>query len=223
VRHFAAVAEIETPHQQARQRWAGHVGAIVEAKQWWKYTTLLCLLGWVGTVYFYGIKLDTKPPVEIVYVGIDADGIATILGKTSGTMAPTKLMIEERIRRFIVVTRGLVLDRDAVRKQWLEDAYQWVTPRGSALLTEWAKEREPLLKAGKISIGIEIAQMLRQSDHSYEVRWVETLRNQNNGVTEKSQWSGTYTTKVDKPKTDKEARANATGVFIDYFATTRTR
>lgn len=223
MRHFPTVAGVETPHQRAWQRWAGHVGAIVEAKQHWKYATFLCLAGLVGTIYYFGLKLDHKPPVEVVYVGVEAEGIATVLGKAPGVMAPTKAMVEERIQRFVVLTRGLVLDRDAVRKQWLEDAYRWVTPRGSTLLTEWAKEREPIIKAGKISIAVEVHQMLRQSDHSYEVRWTETLRNQNNGLLEKSQWSGTYTTKVDKPKTEKEARANSTGVFIDYFAATRTR
>ena len=70
---------------------------------------------------------------------------------------------------------------------------------------------------------MKINQKLRLSDASYEVRWTEILRNQNNGKTETSQWSGNYVTVVEKPKSVEEARANATGVFIDYFTATRTR
>lgn len=224
LRHFSATGVVETPHQRARQHWAGHVGRIIDARGAWQCATFLLLVALIGVTYFFGIKLAHQPPLEVMYVGIDAEGIATILGKSPSTVAPTRLMVEERIRRFITLTRGLVLDRDAVRRQWLEDAYHWVTPRGNALLTEWAKEREPLMKAGKISISVDIGQMLRQSDQTYEVRWTETVRNQNNGVTEKpTSWSGTYATKIEKPKTEKEARANSSGVFIDYFATTKTR
>jgi len=223
MRHFRAVGQVETPYHTAWQRWAGHVGLIIEAKQAWKWAFFLTQAGLIGTLYFYGVKLDRKPPVELVYVALDADGIATVLGKAPGLNAPTKLMVEERIERFVKLTRGLILDRDAVRRQWLEDAYRWVTPRGSQLLNEWALEREPLIKVGKISIEVKINQKLRLSDASYEVRWTEILRNQNNGKTETSQWSGNYVTVVEKPKSVEEARANATGVFIDYFTATRTR
>jgi type IV secretion system protein VirB5 len=131
--------------------------------------------------------------------------------------------MEARLRRFIGVTRGKLLDQVAVGKAWKEDAYNWVTPRGALLLNEWATERQAILRNPKVSIGVDITRLLVKPDGSYDVWWTETQRNHNNAQEATTYWTGTYQLTVDKPKNEKQLLANETGVFVDYFTATKAK
>lgn len=223
--NFAPLAEIETPWKKAKQTWDNRLGKAWREGHYWMYAFFLMLAYncWAGYQATHLEHARAARPIEIFYVAMDANGIATVLGKAPLQTTPTKAAMEARVRRFLTLTRGKTLDQVQVGKAWKEDAYNWVTPRGAILLNEWADERKLVLRSPKVSIAVEITRLLLKSDSSYDVWWTETKRDHNNNREDVSAWSGNYVVKVDKPKDEKQLMANETGVFIDYFAVTRAK
>ena len=225
MKSFAPVAEIETPWKKAKQTWDNRLGKAWREGHYWMYAFFVTLAFTMWSEYTNKTMAQARAakPIDIFYVAMDANGIATVLGKAPMQTTPGKAAMEARVRRFLLLTRGKTLDQVAVGKAWKEDAHNWVTPRGALLLNEWAQERKPVLHNPKLSIAVDVTRVILKSDGSYDVWWTETRRDHNNNKEEVSAWSGNYTVKVDKPKDEKQLMANETGVFIDYFATTRTR
>ena len=225
MQNYAPVAEIETPWKRAKQTWDNRLGKAWREGHYWMYAFFLTLAFLVWSEYTHKQLAQARAarPIEIFYVAMDANGIGTVLGKAPLQTTPGKAAMEARVRRFLTLTRGKVLDPVAVAKAWKDDLYQWVTPRGAQLLNEWAQERKPALHNPKVSIAVEITRLLVKNDHTYDVWWTETKRNHHNTREEVSHWSGNYTVKVDKPKDERQLLANETGVFVDYFAVTRAR
>jgi type IV secretion system protein TrbF len=223
--NWAPVAETETPWKRAKQTWDNRLGkAWREGHYWmWACFVTLGLLVWVEVQNKRLEKVRAAHPIQIFYVAMDANGIGTVLGKAPLQTTPGKAAMEARLRRFIVVTRGKLLDQVAVGKVWREDAYNWATPRGALLLNEWAQERQAILRSPKVSIAVDITRLIVQSDGSYNVWFTEVKRDHNNNKEETTYWSGTYTLKVDKPQNEKQLMANETGVFVDYFAVTKAK
>jgi type IV secretory pathway TrbF-like protein len=222
---FAPLAEVETPHKTAKQTWDNRLGkAWREGHYWmWAFAIMLGLNIWQ---YYTHQRLEQRRiarPIEIFYVAMSEDGIGKVLGKAPLQATPTKAALEARVRRFVLLSRGKSLDPVVVQAAWKEQLYQWVTPRGTTLLNEWAREREAVLRSPKVSISVMIDRVLVQSDQTYDVWWTETRRDHNNNKEDVSRWSGNYTVKIDKPKDEKQLMANETGVFIDFFATTRAK
>lgn len=223
MRSYGPLTEVETPFRRAKQTWDDRLGKAWREGHFWMYAFFVMLLFniWSGCAEKQLAKKRLANPIEIFYVAMDAGGIGTVLGKAPLQTTPTKAAMEARVRRFIILSRGKVLDPVAVSKAWKDDLYNWVSPRGTTLLNEWATERKPVLHNPKVSIGVDITRLVLKSDASYDVWWTETRRDHNNNKEELSYWSGNYTVKVDKPKNEKQLLQNETGVFVEYWSVTR--
>lgn len=225
MQHFAPFTEIDTPHRRAKQTWDNRLGRLWRDGHYWMFAffVMLAYTVWSGYANKQMEAARAARPVEIFYVAMDANGISQVLGKAPLQTTPGAAAKEARVRRFIVLSRGKSLDPVAVAKSWKDDLANWVTPRGTNLLNEWALERKPLLHNPKVSISVEITRLIVKSDQSYDVWWTEVKRDHNLNREETSAWSGNYTVVVEKPTTEKQLMANETGVFIDYFMATRAR
>src|SRR5262245_36838512 len=225
MRNFAPRAPMETPWQRAKQIWDNRLGKAWREGHYWMWACfgMLGLLVWVEVQNKRIERARAVHPIEIFYVAMDANGIGTVLGKAPLQTTPGKAAMEARLRRFIAVTRGKLLDQVAVGRVWREDAYNWVTPRAAVLLNEWAQERQAVLRSPKVSVAVDITRVLIKPDGSYDVWWTETKRDHNNNREETTYFTGTYTLTVDTPKNEKQLMANETGVFVDYFAVTKAK
>jgi len=223
--NFAPVAELDTPHRRAKQTWDTRLGKAWREGHYWMlaFFVMLAYTLWAGYMNKRMEQYRAARPIEIFYVALDANGIAQVLGKAPLQVTPNKVAMEARVRRFVQLSRGKSLDPVAVSKTWKEDLYNWVTPRGATLLNEWAQERKSLLHTPKVSIAVDLTRLIVKSDGSYDVWWTETKRDHNNNKEEVTPWSGNYTVKVEKPQNEKQLMANETGVFVDYFSTTRAK
>ena len=148
MKSFAPVAEIETPWKKAKQTWDNRLGKAWREGHYWMYAffVTLAFTMWSEDTNKTMAQARAAKPIDIFYVVMDANGIATVLGKAPMPTTPGKAAMEARVRRFVLRMRGKTLDQVAVGKAWKEDAYNWVTPRGALLLNEWAQERKSVLQ-----------------------------------------------------------------------------
>ncbi len=85
---------------------------------------------------------------------------------------PTDAQIAWHLARFIEQVRGISADPVIVRENWLK-AYEFVTDKGALALGDYAKVYDPFAKVGKVQIAVEVASVIRASDDSFRVEWVE--------------------------------------------------
>ena len=85
---------------------------------------------------------------------------------------PTDPQIAWHLARFIEEVRGIPADPVVLRNDWLE-AYRFVTDRGALTLNDYARTSDPFSKLGKTQIAVDVASVVRASENSFRVAWVE--------------------------------------------------
>jgi type IV secretory pathway TrbF-like protein len=84
-----------------------------------------------------------------------------------------------------------------LRQDWLA-AYNYVTDRGALALNDYAHSNDPFSKVGKTQISVEVASVIRASDDSFRVEWVER-RFVDNALASTERWSAILTIVVQPP------------------------
>lgn len=85
---------------------------------------------------------------------------------------PTDAQIAYHLARFIANVRSLSIDPIVVRQNWL-DAYDYATDRGASVLNEYARANDPFKRVGQTSVAVETTSVVRASDNSFQIRWIE--------------------------------------------------
>jgi type IV secretion system protein TrbF len=109
--------------------------------------------------------------------------------------------------------RSVPLDHIVLRDDWLE-AYDYTTERGATTLNEYARANDPFAHVGQNSIAIEVTSIVRVSDTSFQVRWIE--RSFANGApTTTERWTAILSIVMRAPKDEQRLRKNPLGLYVD--------
>lgn len=90
---------------------------------------------------------------------------------------PTDAQIAWLLARFITDVRSLSIDPVLVRKDWLE-AYDFVTGHAATFLNGYANANDPFKAIGDRSVSVEVTSVVRASDTSFQVKWIEQVYRQ---------------------------------------------
>jgi type IV secretion system protein VirB5 len=213
----------DTPYQRASQAWDERIGsARVQGKNW-----RLAALGAIGmlglSVGMNWYQLVHKDALLVRYVEFTPDATVRAVVTPQTLYQPTRVAMAERVREFVLLSRGLDINPVTVRHQWLGKLYQWVTPRGAQLLNNFARERDPFEQVGKVFISVDVQRILPLSGNTFDVRWTESTYDIRGAKKGMQAYSGIYGVEVKIPKTETELQDNALGMFIDTFAVSTAR
>jgi type IV secretory pathway TrbF-like protein len=220
---WAPSGAVETPYQRASQAWDDRLGSARTQAKNWRVSSLLSHLALCGALGIIAYQAMHKDALLVRYVEFNPDATVRAVVTPQILYQPTKAAMAERVRKFVILSRGLDINPVTVRKQWLEELYKWVTPRGANLLNEFARERNPFDQVGKVFISVDVQRVLPLSETTFDVRWTETtyeIRGPKKGM---QAFSGIYGVEVKIPKTEKALQDNALGLFIDTFAVSTAR
>jgi type IV secretion system protein TrbF len=208
----------ETPYQAAGQLWDERLGsARVQARSWrWAAFGALVLAGLLAV----GLLWEAARAVVTPYVvEINHEGEVRSIGAVSANYRPTDAQIGYQLARFVRDVRSLPLDPIVLRENWLE-AYHYVSARGAMVLNEYARARDPFGRVGKESIAVEVTSVVRASESSFQLRWIE--RSYLNGSPASTQhWTAILSTVLRTPQDEAALRANPLGVFVEGLDWTR--
>src|SRR5437764_12152140 len=169
--HYGRTPEPVTSYQAAAQAWDERIGsARVQARNWrlMAFGCLsLCLVCAGGLLWRAGQSLVTPYVVEV-----DQAGSVRAVGEAATPYRPTDAQIAFHLAHFISNVRSLALDPVIVRQSWLE-AYQYTTDQGAATLNEYARANDPFARIGQTSAAVEVTSVVRATDPSFQVRWIE--------------------------------------------------
>jgi len=201
-----------TPYQAAAQAWDERIGSARVQAYHWRLTAFGCLgLALIATaalVWRTGQSLVTPYVIEV-----DKAGEVRAVGEAMTPYRPTDAQIAFHLAHFIANVRALAIDPVIVRQSWL-DAYQYTTDRGAATLNDYARANDPFARVGELSVSVEITSVVRASDDSFQVRWVE--RSYSHGALATTErWTAILSIVIERPRTEERLRKNPLGIYVN--------
>lgn len=201
----------ETPYQRAGQAWDDRIGsARVQARSWRLafFGALLISGGLAAGLVWQSARGTVTPWV----VQIDKLGQAQAVAPAVADYRPTDPQIAWHLARFIEEVRRIPADPVVLRHDWLE-AYRFVTDRGALALSDYARTSDPFSKVGKTQIAVEVASVVRASDNSFRVAWVER-HYVDSALTATERWSAILTIVVQPPTDADRLTKNPLGIYV---------
>ena len=209
---YGRTPEPETPYQKAAQVWDERIGsARVQARNW-RLMAFGCLVlaGGIGAGLLWQAARGTVVPWV---VEVDRLGQTQAVAPAVTGYRPTDPQIAWHLARFIEDVRGLPADPVVVRQAWLR-AYDFVTDRGAVALNDYARASDPFGKVGRQQVAVEVSSVIRASDDSFRVAWVER-HYENGSLTATERWTAILTIAVVTPRDADELRRNPLGIHIN--------
>jgi type IV secretion system protein VirB5 len=148
-------------------------------------------------------------------VQIDKLGQAQAVAPAVADYRPTDPQIAWHLARFIEEVRRIPADPVVLRNDWLE-AYRFVTDRGALALNDYARTSDPFGKLGKTQIAVDVTSVVRASDNSFRVAWVER-HYVDNALVATERWTAILTIVVQPPTDAERLRKNPLGIYVHAF------
>jgi type IV secretion system protein VirB5 len=209
---YAETPEPVTPYQAAQQAWDERIGsARVQAKNW-RLMAFACI-GLVVTLSGGLIWQASRSTITPYVVEVDKLGQVKAIGAAAEGYRPNDAQIAYHLSRFIQNVRSLSIDPIVVRQNWLE-AYDYTTERGAATLNEYARTNDPFSHVGQTTIAVEMTSVVRVSETSVQLRWVERTYT-NGALTNTERWTAILSLVMKQPRDEARLRKNPLGIFVD--------
>ena len=205
----------ETPYQRAAQVWDDRIGsARVQARNWRLafFGALALSGGLAGGLVWQSARGTITPWV----VQVDKLGQAQAVAPAVADYHPTDPQIAWYLAHLIKEVRSIPADPIVLRQDWL-DAYNFVTSKGALALDDYARTSDPFGKIGKEQVSVDIASVIRASDDSFRVEWVER-HYADDALTATERWSAILTFVVQTPTSASQLKKNPLGVYVEALS-----
>jgi type IV secretion system protein TrbF len=204
----------ETPFQRAGQTWDDRIGSPRVQARNWRLLAFGCLM--VSFILLASLvwllRGGTAPPYV---VEIDHAGAVRAIGPALSDYTPTDAQIAFHLARFVEHVRSLSIDPVVVRQNWLR-AYDYATDRAVVTLNEHAREHDPFANVGRITVAVEVHSVVRASDTSFQIRWLE--KSFDNGAAKAtSRMTGIFSIVMTPPRSAETIRKNPLGIYVHAF------
>lgn len=212
VQRYGRTPEPSTPFQRAGQLWDERIGsARVQARNW----RLMALGGLVLSGGLSAALLWQSMQSRVVpyVVEVDRLGEARAVAPADVGYQPTDPQIAWHLGRFIEQVRSVSLDPVLMRRDWLA-AYDFTTRRGAQFLGGYARSAKPFGKVGERTVSVQITSVVRATERSFQVKWVETSF-ERGSQTGTSRWTGILTVITRPPASADTLRKNPLGLYVD--------
>ena len=209
---YAKTPIAETPYQTAQQLWDERIGsARVQARNWrlMAFGSLAFALLMAGGLVWYSARSTITPYV----VEVARSGQVLGVGPAVAAYHPRDAEIAYFLSRFIEDVRSVPLDPVVLRHHWLE-AYDYVAPRGAAMLNAYARANNPFAQVGRRTVTVQVRSIVRVSGSSFQAQWTEETY-ANGALVSTDRWTGILTIVIHTPHDVVSLSKNPLGIYID--------
>jgi type IV secretion system protein VirB5 len=212
VQRYGRTAEPVTPYQRAAQVWDERIGtARVQARNW----RLMALGGLFlsGSLATGLIWQSLQSRIVPYVVEVDKLGEARAVSEAEKDFQPTDPQVAWHLAEFISNVRSVSLDPVVMRHNWLV-AYDFVTDRAARFLSDYAREANPFAGVGQHTVSVQVTSVVRASDRSFQVKWIETSFDRGN-LAGTARWTAILTIVPRPPSSAETLRRNPLGIYVD--------
>ena len=175
----AEAAGHDNPYLAARRTWNEHVGGVVSSRQTWQVVGILSLLialAGVGGIIHIGSQSKFVPYV----VEVDKLGQAAAVSEAQRAAPADPRVVHAAVASFVsdarLVSPDVALQRKAVFRVYFMLA---ANDPATAKMNEWlngSEDSSPFKRAAREMVSIEILSVLPQTPDTWQVDWMETVR-----------------------------------------------
>lgn len=201
-----------TPYQRAGQEWDDRIGSARVQAHNWRLTAVGGLM-LAFTLTGGMIWQSTQSRVSPYVVEVDKLGEAKAVTRADASYKPNDAQIAYQLGQFITNVRSLSTDAVVVRNNWLR-AYDYTTDRGAAFLNDYARANDPFADVGARTVAIQVTSVVRATDNTYQVKWIEQAYKQGN-LDRTSHWTAMLTVVTQSPKNADTLRKNPLGIYVN--------
>lgn len=201
-----------TPYQRAGQVWDERMGlSLAHARNWRRMAFAnLAVAAFLGVGWWMQAQ---KAEVRPFVVEVSQWGQTQRITALGGRYQPTHAQVGHALAGWIRNVRAKSVDPVVIRQNWLA-AYDLATPKSAAFLNGWAQTHDPFAEVGREAVGVEILNVVRRSERTYDLQWRET-RFVNGQRAGQDRWRALITIKLQPPKTEAELLKNPLGIRIE--------
>lgn len=210
------------PYLNARKQWNFIVGDAIHSRQLWQFvglTSLLIALGGVGGMIYIGSQSKFVPYL----VEVNKLGETVAVARADQAQATDERITRAMIGRFIMSARTVTTDI-SLQRRFVLDTYGMLNPKDAATakMNEWfngSENASPFKRAEKELVSVDIKSVLRQSESSWQVDWVETTRGHDGQLlTPPQNMRALLNIYYIPPTTEEQIQKNPIGLFIKDFS-----
>jgi type IV secretion system protein TrbF len=202
------------PYLDARREWNERYGSYIAHARNWR----LFALGMLGITLVESIGLvvlGSQNKLVPYIVEVDKLGAPLAVSYAEQIRPVDERVLRFLLARFLSDVRSVVSD-GIVQRQMIDRVYSML-PAGSQAsqyASEYLRNPNPFVRAQTMSITVEIKTMLKLSEKTWQVEWIETSRNLAGGVVATSTWRASTTLTVSPPDNEDLIKDNPIGLFI---------
>ena len=201
-----------TPYQKAGQVCDERMGlSVAHARNWRRMAFAnLAVAAFLGAGWWAQASRATVRPFVVEVSDWGQTQRITAIG---GRYEPTEAQTGHVLAGWIRDVRSKSIDPIVIRQNWLR-AYDYMTPRGAGWLNAWAQEHDPFTEAGREAVSVEILNVVRRTERTYDLQWRETrfVNGQRAGA---QRWRALITTRIQPPRNEAELMRNPLGLKIE--------
>ncbi len=209
---YGTTPPAETPYLAARQQWDDRIGsARVQAANWRLafFATLLLCAAMAAGWYWQAARGTVIPWV----VQVDKIGNVQAVAPATANYEPTDPVISRSLAQFIEWVRGVSVDAVDMRRNWLR-AYDFLTEDGKRALNDYAQHNDPFAKIGKEQVSVQVTSVIRASDRSFRVEWIEQ-HYEAGPISSTEHWRAILSIAIQAPRDQNKLSVNPLGIYID--------
>ena len=219
-RHDDAESQMN-PYLVARREWDERYGSLITRARNWRLLAVLCaataLVQTVGMII-----LSMRSKVVPYVVAVDSLGRQVAAGAVEETSAADDRLKRAALFEWMGDLRMITADGIAQRKA-IDRVYARIANGSQAMtvVNEFYRGDPPQNRAQTETVSVDVQSILATSDTTYQVEWIETVRDLNGKVKSEDHWKGAFTILINPPTDERLIRTNPIGIYVTNASWTR--
>ncbi len=202
------------PYLAARKEWDERYGDMISRARNWRVIAMLCAaMALVQTCGMIALALRSK--VVPYIVAVDSLGRVVASGAAEQGSIADDRMRRAALFQWIGDLRSVTTDGVAQRKA-IDRVYSYIANGSSAqtFISEFYRNAPPQKRALIETVSVDVQSVLPTSDQTYEIEWLETVRDLQGQIKSQDRWKGAFTIVVHPPDDERLLRVNPLGIFV---------
>ncbi|MCO6559769.1 MAG: conjugal transfer protein TrbF [Gilliamella sp.] len=211
------------PYLNSKKVWNAYTGTLISSRLLWQITALISLL--ITLCSIMGVIYIGSQSKYIPYIVEQQNGRVTGSGLAYPAHEPSKIMYQAAVSDYIFYSRMITPDVSMQRKAIFK-VYSMLSDGDPAFIkmNEWMQKdgKSPFDRASKEVVNIEIKSVLPQTQNTWQVEWIESIRDRQ-GTLIKEPFSmralvTAYQAEPSSSKTLEEMNNNPANIYIRDFS-----
>ncbi len=209
-----AAVTSHNPYLAARREWDERYGDLISRARNWRVVAFLC----AATALFETcgmIALALRSKVVPYIVTVDSLGRVAASGRVEQASIADDRMRRAALFQWIEDLRSVTTDGIAQRRA-IDRVYSYIASGSPAqtFISEFYRSDPPQKRALTETVSVDVQSVLPTSDQTYEIEWLETVRDLQGQIKSQDRWKGAFTIVVRPPEEERLLRVNPLGIFI---------